>query len=85
MAKHGAAAPAAPASNGLAPLRVTVRPRAVRRGVRTLLRVRVRSGGAGVNGALVRVGGKRARTGQAAAAHGCATASSAGRAAGSYG
>jgi hypothetical protein len=63
VAAHGAAAPRGPAA---APrgLRVTVRPRSVRRGVRTLLRIRVRSGAAGVHGALVRVGGKRARTGR---------------------
>ena len=45
-------------------LRVTVRPRTVVRGRRTLLRIRVRSGGRGVYGALVRVGGRRARTGR---------------------
>ncbi len=69
VAARGAAAPAAPAGPGAAPraaqrLRVTVRPRSVRRGRRTLLRIRVRSGGAGVSGALVRVGGRRVRTGR---------------------
>jgi hypothetical protein len=65
---HGAAVPPAPAagSPGTAPvraLRVTVRPRTVVRGRRTLLRIRVRSQGRGVSGALVRVGSRRARTG----------------------
>ena len=61
------ALPSAPAAPGTAParaLRVTVRPRTVVRGRRTLLRIRVRSGGRGVSGALVRVGGRRARTGR---------------------
>jgi hypothetical protein len=53
---HGAAAPPA--------LRVTVRPRTVVRGRRTLLRIRVRSGGRNVRKALVRVGSRRARTGR---------------------
>ena len=65
---HGAPPPASWASPaGTAParaLRVTVRPRTVVRGRRTLLRVRVRSGGRDVYGALVRVGGRRARTGR---------------------
>jgi len=62
VAKHGAAAPAASQPATARPLRVTVRPRSVVRGRRVLLRIRVR--GAGVNGALVRVGGKRAWTGR---------------------
>ena len=64
---HGAAAPAvAPAAprGSAPPLRVTVRPRTVVRGRRTLLRIRVRSGGRDVYGALVRVGGRRVRTGR---------------------
>ena len=66
VAAHGAAAPAA-AGPGTAPqhaLRVTVRPRTVVRGRRTLLRIRVRSEGRGVSGALVRVGSRRVRTGR---------------------
>ena len=68
VASHGAAAPAASspvAAPRVAPrLRVRVRPRVVVRGRRTLLRVRVRAGGRGVYGALVRVGGRRVRTGR---------------------
>ena len=67
VASHGAAAPVAPA----APARRAAcgcgspcgRGRACV-AARTLLRVRVRRGGAGVYGALVRVGGRRVRTGR---------------------
>ena len=67
VASHGAAAPAAPRRRRRRARRRAARHRAaagVVRGRRTLLRVRVRSGGRGVYGALVRVGGRRVRTGR---------------------
>jgi hypothetical protein len=64
VAAHGASAPRGAPGCAAPRLRVTVRPRVAVRGRRTLLRVRVRSGGTGVYGALVRVGGRRVRTGK---------------------
>src|SRR4029453_15187574 len=58
-----AAAPAAPRGSA-PPLRVTVRPRTVVRGRRTLLRIRGRAGGRGGGKALVRGGSRRVRTGR---------------------
>jgi endoglycosylceramidase len=57
---------APPAAAGTAPqrLRVSVRPRVVRRGRVVRLRVRVRAGAAPVRGARVRVGRRRAVTGR---------------------
>jgi hypothetical protein len=64
VAALGASAPRGAPGRTAPRLRVTVRPRVAVRGRRTLLRVRVRSGGAGVYAALVRVGGRRVRTGK---------------------